>query len=137
MSMNPDGVRDSIDTLDEQTQKFVKSFKPELETKLKKLMTGEYDYSIGIGVAHPSTGPKIEIDVGEEYSLKKCSALRFINKNQKNIVKGSGDFTFIRHIDISDESNDNDKRTKKEIIDFKKRGIRCSSYPVDNSWILD
>lgn len=137
MSINPEGVSDSIDTLDKKTREYVEEYKPILESNLKNLLAGAYDKYIGIGVAHATTGPKIEIGMKDEDTYQKCAALRFINKNQRQHIEGAGDFSFIRHIDIKDEAKDNDKYTSKEIHGFKKRTIRCASYPVDNSWILD
>ena len=135
--MNPEGVVDSIKDLDEKTQNYVNVFKPILQNLYDKLINGGYDYYNGIGMVQPLKSDSIEIKKTDPNTYKKCAALRFINKNQRTYLSGTSSINFIRHIDISDESDENDAYTKREISRLKNREIRCTSYAVDNSWILD
>jgi hypothetical protein len=135
--MNEEGIVDSIESLDKKTQYYVGAYKPEVQAKYDGMLNGDNDYSNGIGVVHPLRSEPIQIKELEINTYKKCAALRFINKNQHTHLTGITPYTFIRHIDISDESDDNDNHTKKDIMKLKKQGMRCTSYAVDNSWILD
>jgi hypothetical protein len=137
MSINPEGIEDSINTLDNKEQSYVSKYKPLLQRLYDGLINGDNDYSNGIGVVHPLKSDAIEVKEKEADSYQKCSALRFINKNQRFQLERTGDFSFIRHINISDKSDTNDAYTKREISKLTKNGIRCTSYAVDNSWILD
>lgn len=126
-----------VKNLDKTTHKYVNSYIPSLQYLFDNMIYWRYVKSFGTIIVEYKklNGDHIDISVDEQDSLQKCSALKHINKNQSLLLKNITPLNFIRHIDISDQS---DKLLDKKEIDFLlKNKLRCTSYPVDNSWIID